>query len=114
MAFSLDKRLTDAFVKFNKLYFDNQLPQDTQVGWKDMEFGVCNGRCSTDDAEGEEEHHTLYINREFKAKGHRSLALITLLHEMAHVKLYPYKHHGKKFDLEMLRLAASGAFNGLW
>lgn len=39
---------------------------------------------------------------------------MTLLHEMAHVKLYPYLAHGKKFDQEMLRLACCGAFNSIW
>jgi predicted SprT family Zn-dependent metalloprotease len=38
----------------------------------------------------------------------------TLLHEMVHVKLYPYRFHGKKFDQEMLRLACAGAFNSIW
>jgi hypothetical protein len=39
---------------------------------------------------------------------------ITLLHEMAHIKLSPYRTHGPKFEAEMQRLAAAGAFKGLW
>jgi len=44
----------------------------------------------------------------------RSLYKMVLLHEMAHIKLWPWCHHGKKFDAEMLRLAAEGALKGLW
>lgn len=39
---------------------------------------------------------------------------MALLHECAHVHLYPYRFHGKRFDLEMSRLALIGAFNGIW
>ena len=35
-------------------------------------------------------------------------------HEMSHIKLHPYRKHGKKFNAEMLRLAEAGAFNDLW
>lgn len=39
---------------------------------------------------------------------------MTLLHEMAHMALWPDRKHGKKFTAEMLRLAQLGAFDKLW
>jgi len=39
---------------------------------------------------------------------------MTVLHELAHCRLYPYMAHGKRFNNEMIRLAVRGAFNGLW
>ena len=39
---------------------------------------------------------------------------LTLLHEMVHIEVYPYKGHGKKFQQGMLRLAQVGAFKNLW
>jgi hypothetical protein len=41
-------------------------------------------------------------------------ARIALLHEMVHLKLWPYKNHGPTFHKEMLRLAKLGAFHALW
>lgn len=43
-----------------------------------------------------------------------SIVKLTLLHEMAHVALWPYRTHGPKFQQEMLRLANAGAMNGKW
>jgi len=37
-----------------------------------------------------------------------------VLHEQVHIKLYPYRKHGKRFNQEMLRLAGAGAFDDLW
>ena len=42
------------------------------------------------------------------------VAKSVLLHEMAHIKLHPYRKHGKRFNAEMLKLAEAGAFNDLW
>lgn len=45
--------------------------------------------------------------------GHRTHRF-TLIHEMAHVKLWPDTGHGATFDAEMMRLANTGALKGLW
>lgn len=39
---------------------------------------------------------------------------LTLLHEMAHISLWPYRWHGEKFQEEMQRLAQLGAFKRIW
>ena len=38
----------------------------------------------------------------------------TLLHEMVHMELPDQIHHGKKFEVRMVKLANSGAFKGIW
>jgi predicted SprT family Zn-dependent metalloprotease len=50
---------------------------------------------------------------------HSALAELTLLHEMAHVKVdyrYPphMRGHGHEWQSEMLRLAKAGAFRDRW
>jgi predicted metal-dependent hydrolase len=42
-----------------------------------------------------------------------SQCIITVLHEMAHVKLGRKVGHGKKFKAELLRLHKVGAYDGL-
>lgn len=56
--------------------------------------------------------HTIQLDPALREYG--AIVRLTLLHEMAHLHLFPYRYHGKKFDAEMLRLAAHGAFSGLW
>ena len=51
-------------------------------------------------------------------KIHPSMTILTLFHEMVHVKQWDKVTnetcHGRLFNKEMKRLAAAGAFNGLW
>ena len=51
-------------------------------------------------------------------RGVPSYALMSLLHEMAHLKLYlsgkSWQKHGLYFQKEMKRLAQIGALNTLW
>ena len=42
------------------------------------------------------------------------IAKMTLLHEMAHLSLWPCNTHGPRFEQEMQRLAAAGAMRALW
>ena len=44
----------------------------------------------------------------------RAFSKLVLLHEMAHIKVWPYEWHGIQFNEEMLRLAQLGALRGLW
>jgi hypothetical protein len=110
--FKPDKRLKTRYDKFNKLYWDGQLPSETIVGWDD---GLA------DDTDGE----TLILEHESGEKVfliHLSVQRVidrqerdrVLLHEMGHVKLYPFMKHGRRHDEEMLRIASRGAFDGIW
>jgi hypothetical protein len=46
-------------------------------------------------------------------KEHEPFAKICLLHEMVHIKLWPFRFHGKKFNAEIERLVLSGAYRDL-
>lgn len=107
-----DKRLQNFYDRANRLYFDGGLPNDTIVSLNDEikeKHGLTVG-ISDDDTK-----HTffmIYIHPDMHVT--RQQVQMTLLHEMCHVKLYPYMKHGKRFDDEMIRLAVRGAFRDLW
>lgn len=110
--FIASARLKTIYNTYNRKYFDGQLPSETLVGWNDelgpKTFGL---NISVAD-EGNHLLFTISIDprKHFSSEQYR----LTLLHEMCHIKLYPYMKHGKKFNEEMLRLAVRGALNELW
>lgn len=106
-----DKRLKTRYDRYNKAYFDGTLPGDTKIILsEDLDkYGL------TVAIEEEDINHLffhIYINPKFHYDGRQIAG--TLIHEMSHVKLYPYMKHGKKFDEEMKRLAMRDAFRGIW
>jgi hypothetical protein len=60
------------------------------------------------------EHKVLQIHIDPSRHHGNEQIRFTLLHEMAHVKLLPWRKHGKKFQDEMKRLAGRDAFEELW
>lgn len=100
-----DPVLTRWYKKYNEKFFENRLPHDALVGWNP---------CEGDFAEVEKKdgRFELRINPQYNVAP--SVWKMSLLHEMAHVSLYPYKTHGKRFQDEMKRLSELGAFSGLW
>lgn len=112
--FKLDKRLAKLAQRYNKAYFDNMLPQDLIVGWEvELENTKHYGAtiCLEDD---ETKQVTFRVSINSTLKSNYESARLTLLHELVHVKLYPYTKHGKKFNHAMIGLAVKGAFNDLW
>jgi hypothetical protein len=110
--FTPDKRLQKLYDKYNKLYFNGELPSDTQVGWMDYPKHTPVAETATADGCGVI-HHTIYLSHYIRP--FKTIPKQTLLHEMVHVKLHPYsKHDRKRFDAEMLRLAQAGALHDLW
>lgn len=108
--FKPDKRLKNFYVKANRLWFDGTLPSDTVVGWNSEipGYGLTLG------IEDEDTKHTFYIIYIDKKKHYDfRQSLLTLLHEMAHVKLRSTRH-GMKFEEELVRIAIRGGFKGLW
>ena len=110
--FTPSKRFQKLYHKYNKLYCNDELPSDTQVGWEDYPKKTPVAETATADGSGII-HHTIYLS-EF-VKGFKTFPTFCLLHEMCHVKLHPYgKHNRKIFDAEMLRIAQAGAFHNIW
>lgn len=111
--FKPDKRLKTQYDKANKLFWDGELPQDTVIGWNDGLIDTVLGM--TLGVSDEETNHTFFhIHIHSDIKRFRSVWLMTLMHEMAHVKLHPYMKHGRKFNEELHRICGRGAFDGLW
>lgn len=113
--FKPSSRLQTIYRTYNRKYFDGELP-DITVGFNDELVGMyatlaVNVWTSEEDGL---EHTVLQIHIDPKRHAGSEQERMTLLHEMCHVKLLPWRHHGKKFEEEMMRLAMRGAFKGLW
>lgn len=118
MAFTPDKRLARLYAKYNAAYFDGQLPQDVVVGMANLPEGENTDTLGVT-CVGEPAHPmdnrtvNIILDPKLRHAGFDHVKLV-LLHEMAHLKLYPYMKHGRRFNEEMLRLAVRGAFHGIW
>lgn len=101
-----DPTLKKWYQHYNRKYFGGELPDDVVLFWEQSSeiYGDCNEM-----ADGE-----MVIRINPAIMGFAPLWQITLLHEMAHLKLWPYETHGKKFQNEMLRLATLGALKKIW
>jgi hypothetical protein len=96
--------------RYNKKYFDSKLPAEVPIHFVDMSATDYCG-LTTQLMEPGLSLQSIYLDN--KLKDHQNLLLMTLLHEMVHVKL-PQAEHGKDFEDEMIRLAFRGAFKGIW
>lgn len=95
----------EAFALYNKRYFGGRLPS-IPVGWEQLP-----------DARGLCRYEPLQIVLDENLKEYETVWHMTLLHEMVHLKqrdLCRIADHGHKFQREMKRLAALGAFNRMW
>jgi hypothetical protein len=113
--FKPDKRLQRWYKKYNHDFFDGQLPSDVQVGYNELEgmYGTLAVNIWTSEEDGLE-HKVLQIHIDPRKHHGSEQTHFTLLHEMAHVRLLPWRKHGKKFQDEMKRLAGRDAFEELW
>lgn len=100
-----DRELQKVFREYNRRWFDNSLPDDVDCLFSPVDD--CYGLVLQ--TEG---NWLLQINPKYAMEGR--LWRLTLLHEMSHLRLHPYRLHGKKFQEEMKRLAVMGAFRLLW
>lgn len=115
--------LKSRFLLFNKRYFGDRLPKDVIVHWWAQE-GLYLGDCHVCGVNpcgriGERcAGHEIRISDHIQGRRFSSIAEITLLHEMVHMKAalgdYRFAGHGPTFHREMKRLAALGAFSKLW
>ena len=110
-----DPKLRRWYLQFNRQWFNGDLPDDVTVYWDPVS---AQAECwSVLAIPGTRDHEPIVdfiIRIDPRMSFSRALAKWALLHEMAHVKLYPNLNHGPKFHAEMLRLANCGAFRKLW
>lgn len=112
--FIKSSRLQKFADKANKLFFDGRL-KHVVVGWDDelenTSFGL------TIHVEEKEAtkilFHQIHLNKEME-KLPSQIWQGTLIHELAHVSVYPCVNHGRKFQEEMKRLANRDAFKFIW
>lgn len=99
------------FAEFNKEYFGNRLPKNTEIAWsiKALRDEGYMGLTIEDD-----EGFTILLDIQMKNIGYEKVSDATLIHEMAHVDCYPIFGHGKCFQDDMLRIATMGGFRDIW
>jgi predicted metal-dependent hydrolase len=100
-----DKRLRRWYQTYNRVYFGGKLPTSAIV---------C--IANVDGCWGQTFHDGIRFAIEIAPQNAIcvTVAKMTLLHEMAHVNLWPRTTHGPYFEREMQRLALAGAMRGLW
>jgi|ERR1700739_3092150 len=88
-----ERQLKLMYNRFNLKYFDGELP-DVAIHYEPVSaYADC-------DLVGD----TLKIRINPSIGGWIDFLKLTLLHEMVHVKLWPSRRHGAKFDAEIARL----------
>jgi hypothetical protein len=88
-------QLKRMYNKFNQAYFDGKLPSDTSIYYDSVPCGY--GDCDFVDG-------VFRIRIGPGVSGWTEVLKLTVLHEMIHVKIWPTKRHGIKFDKEVQRL----------
>lgn len=88
-----ERLLKQMYNKFNVKYFDGDLP-DAKIYYEPVsayaDCDLVNG--------------TFVIRINPAIAGWIGFLKLTLLHEMIHVRLFPYRKHGVRFDREIQRL----------
>lgn len=106
--------LYEYYRNFNKKWFGGRLPEDIEIAW-DERLDVY-GRTFFHGTNKKKCAPVKILIKPPRLDGYVCFkyTMRTLLHEMAHVALGCRVDHGPKFQQEMRRLAAAGAFDGLW
>jgi hypothetical protein len=98
--------LRRAYDYYNRRYFKNKLPHNAELIFTEHVGSAIGMTMLGFDPP------VIMIAERIRQFG--STVDLTLLHEMAHIKLGKRVNHGKKFQKEMLRLANAGAMEDLW
>lgn len=106
------------FCTFNHRYFGGRL-KECQVRWVKMKYLGHFTSYQHRGVKAEDYQGPFLIRINSKLKWSTALWQLTLLHEMVHLKLYGKDKsrkdvHSRMFNREMKKLAARGAFVGLW
>ena len=107
-----DRQLKNWFQKYNRLYFNGELPDNTIIHWEP---------CSADNANTcpvyEVADNCFKILVDPAISGQPKFWKMILLHEMCHIAIWRkhLKHeHGKAFQAEKNRVYELGALKNLW
>lgn len=97
-----NKDLQSAYRRYNKAYFDDELPKDMCVEFSDDLDA---------DTYGEQENGNILLSNDLRMVP--DFAYIVLLHEMAHAKVPDNRNHGFQFGAIVTRLFQMGAYDQL-
>lgn len=97
-----DPTLRRWYMRFNDVFFGGELPLDIPVYWEPATGNL--GETFEVENTDEGESPDLAIRLDPCLRFSSMMAKLTLIHEMAHVRIYPYLGHGKPFDAEIKRL----------
>lgn len=106
-----DRQLKHWYSKFNRLYFNGELPEHTILYWEPPS-SAWGSACPV----FEVDYGQFYIKLDPSIRSVTDFWQITLIHEMVHIKLwqkYPKHQHGKIFKDEIKRIFLLGAYNKL-
>ncbi len=107
-----DRQLKNWFLKYNRLFFNGELPESTNIHWEPSP-GDHASTCPV----YEVSDNVFEIKIDPALKGVIQFWKMTLIHEMIHVALWrkhPKHQHGKLFQAEKDRIYALGALKHLW
>jgi hypothetical protein len=104
-----DPELKAAYRRYNRLLFGNSLRPDVITCWDVLE------KPHRLDAELSDEivkgRFTLRIHEKFKEQKNQWVLL--MIHEMAHLHVWPYDRHGEHYDREIERLTKYKSYRKL-
>lgn len=109
-----DPTLRRWYRQFNRQYFGDTLPpsDDVVLCWEPVAH--CDGECAKVHEAGTDRETGDFIIRIDPAyRMSKNVARLVLIHEMVHVKLWPYVAHGTRFDRELARLCMFPAYRRL-
>jgi hypothetical protein len=114
-----DPELSKLYSYYRRKFFDNKLPPPSSIyiGYDKLE----NNDSATvwdEEVDFSSKSHLLEENEEFvillnirmKEDNDKTNLRLSLIHEMAHIKLWPYIAHGNPWKQELLRLFNVGAY----
>ena len=109
-----DPLLTKWYKQYNKKYFNNDLPVENVIlCWEPIpEHDALCSKIYEADTDKDTGDFLIRIDPMYVSS--ERISRLTLLHEMLHIKLWPYVSHGDRFQKEMIMLAVAGAFKKLW
>lgn len=106
-----DPEMAAEFRKYNRLLFGNSLRTDVILFWDalyDSDGNMLDGEIDDKIIKGK---FVLRLNTALA--GWKNQWRICLIHEMAHLHIWPYQFHGELWDREVLRLTKFKSYRKL-
>jgi hypothetical protein len=103
-----DPELMVEWRKYNRLLFGNSLRNDVILYWDSLSEEEADGEINDEIIPGK-----FVIRIKAALAGWKNQWRIALIHEMAHLHIWPYQRHGEQWDREIVRLCKYKSFRKL-